>query len=655
MALLSRRDMLKGVLGGALYPFAAAHAVQAGARPNLLYIFPDEWRQQALGFMQSDPVRTPTLDRFAAESVIFTQAVSNIPICSPHRAMLLTGQYPTSNGVPENCNSGNPEIFLRPDARTFSDVLSEGGYACGYIGKYHLDTPTEEDAKYGEGPRGKKGVKGGGGLVWDAYTPPDRRHGFSFWHAYGCCDRHFTPHYWVGDAPVSQPLQVKAWSPHHETEVAEAFIRNPGGTMRDPGKPFALFVAHNPPHMPFDQVPDEYRALYAEASPESLLVRKNVDTRNNGMRVANGASAPRSVNDYFAMISGIDGQVARLLRALKESGQEENTIVVFSSDHGEMMGSHNRMGKGVYYDESFLIPFILRYPGKLKPRRESLHFNTPDIMPTLLGLMGLGDQIPASVEGADRSGLLLTGTGERPGSTFFISGLRDANSGCRAVRTDRYTFAVVRGRDAGVRLYDRQADPWQLTDCAAEQPEVCRELTVELNRWLKQTHDPWKTIEWPITFPNCVGVRLQGDTIRLELDASAAGLQQRQSLTAASRLEKDAEGHLWVRTSTMGDSERFHEYLTLSGVLNPDTTYTLSYTCTLKGVGAEGELYHVVRSPSTQNRALRRYWRPELNQPEQVEATFKTGSEGDYQLLLGIHYQADVAIRDVVIVAGERN
>ena len=629
---------------------SCAHAKKAErSAPNLLYIFPDEWRQQALGFMKSDPVLTPNLDRFAAESVVFVNAVSNIPICSPHRAMLLTGQYPAANGVHTNCNSGQPDIFLNPATRTISNVLSDNGYDCGYIGKYHLDCPTEECARYGEGPRGKKG-KGGGGLVWDAYTPPgQRRHGFSFWHSYGCCDNHNAPHYWTGGNPVSKPLKVDRWSVWHETDVAEAYIRNAGGGQRDPDKPFALFIAHNPPHMPFNQVPDEYKAIYADKSPESLLVRKNLDTEDNGSRVTNGGKAPASVRDYFAMITGIDGQIAKLLKALKDCGLYENTIVVFSSDHGEMMGSHNRMGKGVFYDESFLIPFILRYPAKLKPRTEKLHLNTPDIMPTLLGLMGLGGEIPPSVEGTDFSSQIISGGGKRPSSTFFIAGLHSTQSSSRAVRTDRYTFVVSRGGKAGYNLYDREADPWQLTCCAAEKPEVCRELTEEMDRWLKKTNDPWKEVAWPMVFENMIAVVRDGAGFRLDLSPSAAGGRQLEAPASISRIEKDSEGRQVLRTSSLDDNETFHEYLRISGMLEAETEYTLSYSCTLNKAGEKGEMYHLVRSPESQNRALREYWKQQPGEERKISVKFKTGKEKDHQLIFGLHHQADVSIRDIEV------
>jgi arylsulfatase A-like enzyme len=650
---ISRRSMMRGTLSlAASLSFSGClHGDRSRKNPpNLLYIFPDEWRQHALGFMKSDPVLTPNLDKFAAESVVFVNAVSNIPICSPHRAMLMTGQYPSTNGVYTNCNSGQPNIFLNPDTRTISNVLSDNGYDCGYIGKYHLDCPTEEDAKYGEGPRGKPGKRGGGGIVWDAYTPPGkRRHGFNFWHSYGCCDNHFNPHYWTGSKPVSQPTQVNRWSVWHETDVAEAFIRNADGKQRDPNKPFALFIAHNPPHMPFSQVPDEYKAIYADKTPSSLLVRKNLSTLDNGTRITNGSRAPQSVQDYFAMITGIDQQFAKLLKALKENSLEQNTIVIFSSDHGEMMGSHNLMGKGVFYDESFLIPFIMRYPDKLKPRIEKMHLNTPDIMPTLLGIMGLGDEIPESVEGTDFSRVVLTGKGARAQSSFYIGGLHNTSRSTRAVRTDRYTFVVQHGGKAGYFLYDRETDPYQMRSCAAEHPEICRELTDEMNRWLKKTNDPWTELPWPIVFKNVVAVRSNGLSFKIDLTPEFKPGMEMESIAPYSRIEPDAKGQQWLRSSSMNDQLRHHEYLRISDKLKPETEYKLCYTCKLNKTSAPGELYHLVRSPSSQHRALREYWQQKPGQEKTISVDFTTGQDRDYQLIFGLHYQADVSIRDISV------
>ena len=144
-------------------------------QPNLVFVFPDEYRSQAVGAANQDPVITPNLDAFAKESLVFTDAISNRPVCSPYRAMLFSGKYPHKNGVYGNVNSSTVqyENYLSEDERCFSDVLHDAGYAQGYIGKLHLDPPNDA-AHFTEGPRGD-------GRVWDSYTPPGpRRHGFDF-------------------------------------------------------------------------------------------------------------------------------------------------------------------------------------------------------------------------------------------------------------------------------------------------------------------------------------------------------------------------------------------------------------------------------------------------------------------------------------------
>jgi len=456
----------------------------AKRQPNLVYVFPDEWRRQAFGFMNEDPVLTPNLDRFAAESLVLTHAVSNRPLCSPYRAMLFTGKYPHGNGVLENCNSttrahGN---YLRAGDRCLSDVLHDAGYSLGYIGKWHLDAPVQENYPYTEGPRGD-------GVVWDAYTPPGpRRHGFDFWHAYGCCDRHFDPHYWVGDAKVHERIEPREWSVQHETEVAVDYIRNSGGGYRDPDRPFALFVAHNPPHMPFDEVPERYVRMYDGKTHEDLLNRPNVRPAGQG------AEAERDVTNYFAAVTGIDDQFGRILAALTDEGLADDTVVVFSSDHGEMMGSHGLMHKVVAYDESLLMPFIIRWPGVIRPRRDDLLLSVPDILPTLLALMGLGDETPADADGADHSAILLGGDAPRPTSALYLNVVSSDPAGLdRGLRTHRYTFVVQRGEegDETVLLYDNKADPYQRTNVAAERPEVVADLAREMRAWLRRTNDPW--------------------------------------------------------------------------------------------------------------------------------------------------------------------
>jgi len=453
--------------------------------PNLIIVMPDELRQQAVGVTKSDPVITPNIDKFASESLSLTNALSNCPICSPARAMLFTGKYPISNGVIDNCYSAVAEygIELKESEICLSDVLHDAGYSQGYIGKYHLDLPKVEEAQYTEGWRGNPDK---GGTLWDAYTPlGKRRHGFDFWYSYGCCDKHLSPHYWKNKAGVSERTDVSEWSVKHETDVAIDYIKNKNDAYRDKAKPFFLMVSHNPPHMPFHDVPEQYKSLYSGKSPSDLLNRPDADATT---------AALKSVVNYFAAITGIDEHFGRLLKSLEEEGIEEDTIVIFMSDHGELMGSHQRMGKNAWQNEALLIPFILRWKGNITPCSDDLFFNMPDIMPTLLSLMGLNRAIPEGVEGTDHSEFFLGNTANRPSSGFYLTAQPLFPEERRGIKTLKHTFVIIRAKDSGeisYVLHDNINDEYQLKNIADGNPELIKKYKKELLQWLLKTNDPW--------------------------------------------------------------------------------------------------------------------------------------------------------------------
>ncbi len=483
---VSRRGFLKA--GGAALALSACSSNSArfsaaeAIRPNLVFVFPDEFRRQALGCMGEDPVITPNLDRFAQESLLFTHAISNRPVCSPYRASLLTGRYPFSTGVTTNCWDGTIQygVHLRDSERCISDVLHDEGYSCGYIGKWHLESPREPYL-----------FSRGAGGVWDEYTPPGpRRHGFDFWHSYGCHDNHLQPHYWIGDAAREQYTTIQEWSPRHEASTAIEYIRNQDGKHRPANQPFALFVSMNPPHMPFEMVPPEYVERYGARTPQDLLTRPNVrlDTEE-------AQAAKRWAKHYFAAVTGVDEQFGRILQCIKDAGLEDNTIVVFTSDHGEMMGSHGRMYKSTWFEESLGVPFLIRWPGRIRPGRDNLLLSVPDIMPTLLGLMGCPHRIPPQVEGTDHSGLLCGKTGTRPTSALYLNhDPASPKNGARGVRTPQYTYVINRPRSGEERsLFDNEKDPYQMRNLIGARDALEKELQAALDGWLKQTGDPWGT------------------------------------------------------------------------------------------------------------------------------------------------------------------
>ena len=406
--------------------------------------------------------------------------------------MLLSGMYPERNGVVLNCMSERPESSLREDAECIGDVFSAAGYDCAYIGKLHADFPTKNN------PQRPGTYVSDAVPEWDAYTPPERRHGFNHWYSYGTYDVHKHPHYWDTDG---NRHDVDEWSPRHEVSKAIEYIENKGG-VRDPGKPFLMMIGMNPPHSPYASTDDcdlEGYERYKDKSLTELLVRDNADTT-----MAKAAA----VRYYFANVSGIDREFGRLLAALDRAGLTENTIVVFASDHGETMTSHSTDDpKNSIWRESLNIPFLVRYPGRVPHRVDDLLLSTPDIMPTLLGLAGLGERIPAGVEGRDYSAVLRQDAvqPERPRAALYMRNLdggRDADglvrgffAQARGVKTATHTMELRIDRDGTlerVLMFDDAADPYQLHNLAPEEhpalfAALCRELAV----LLRDNDDVW--------------------------------------------------------------------------------------------------------------------------------------------------------------------
>lgn len=466
--------------------------VTSTERPNLIFVFTDQHRKQALGFRNEDPVITPNIDRFARESMVFTDAISSTPICSPYRAMLMTGRYPLNTGITANCMPGT-DLELKTEEVCIGDVLKNNGYATGYIGKWHLEVPSLNRSS---------APADGATDPWDGWTPPGpRRHGFDFWYAYNSNGKHFKPNYWKD---TSERIDIDEWSVEHETEIAIEFISN---VPED--KPFALFMSWNPPHNPYI-APEKYKLFY---DGKELSVRKNVII---------DSLFKRRYMPYLSAITSCDDNFGKLLVFLEEHGLDENTIVVFSSDHGEMMGSHGRYAKSVWFEESIGIPFIIRWIGSIQPKQEKMPFAVYDFMPTLLGLMKL--EIPESVDGTDYSDLIF-GKEQVKATSAFIAGYGNPGQllaigqepsiwalqadsihksninwkkiGYRGLKTDRYTYVVDRGRRGEYKkryLYDNQSDPFQLNPeifDEGEKNEIVEGLDFELQNWLNKMRDPF--------------------------------------------------------------------------------------------------------------------------------------------------------------------
>lgn len=502
----TRRRFLQGMVAGSALMGAglASSAVAATGekvapknqkQPNLLIIFPDEFRTHALGFMKEDKSLTPHLDRFAKESVVLRQAVSNFPLCTPFRGMLMTGQYPYRNGIQGNSHTAADEnhfggkdfgIELKKNTLTWSDIMKKQGYSMGYIGKWHLDAPEAPFIPCENNPME--------GRMWNDWTAPDRRHGFDFWYSYGTYDYHMSPMYWTNDTPRDKPLKFEnTWSPEHEADMAIKYLRNEDGKYREADKPFALVVSMNPPHSPYDQVPQKYLDRFKGETSESLNTRPNVKWDKEYLE----GYGPKFFKEYMAMVNGVDEQFGRIVSELDKLGLAEDTLVVFFSDHGCCMGSNGHPTKNVHHEEAMRVPMMFRWKDRLQPQMNDLLFSAPDIYPTIFGLMGMEDLIPDTVEGTNFARTVKGEQGDKkPTSQFYTFMPYGGQSyGRRGVRTDRYTLVITRkiGKPLAIVLHDNKEDPYQMKNIADENPQIVKKLIEEeLMYWLEHTGDPWR-------------------------------------------------------------------------------------------------------------------------------------------------------------------
>ncbi len=448
-------------------------------RPNLIFIYPDEMRGSAMGFLGEEPVLTPNLDAFAKESMVLPETCSNYPVCVPFRTILMTGKYSVSNGVKVNCFCDGVDL---PNHHVWwTDLLGADGYSVGYLGKWHISMPTKEyDGRKLEGAARN-------------WLPPEKRHGIDFWQIH-TSNNHMHNTYVFSDREPEGAEAFKQWTVEYETDRALEYLKNDDGKYRDSAKPFALTISFNPPHTPYDTVPKKYLELYDE-DPE-FYCKEIGNVPPAGTK--EGDYYRKNIRQYYAAISGIDDNFGRIMSCLKERGLEENTIVVFTSDHGDLMGRHICWDhKNMPWEESMRIPMMVRWPKKITPGTDDLLFSTADYYPTLMELMGLKDALPEGLEGTSYAPLLLNRSQPKPTSQLYMHIKEpegDAAWGRRGVRNHRYTLSIQKMPDTPIDcwLFDRTTDPWQTKNVAAESFDVVKALVEnELKPWLKKTKDPF--------------------------------------------------------------------------------------------------------------------------------------------------------------------
>ncbi len=457
------------------------------SKPNILWICTDQHRFDAIGAFGNPRIRTPNIDRLAEEGVSFERAYTQCPICTPSRASFLTGRYPRTTRARQNGNEYFPE-----DEVLVTKLLADDGYSCGLIGKLHLSAA--------QGQMENRPDDGYEMFKWSQHPHDDwpGMNDYQLWlKAKGI---EWNEHYRLADwKDLFKPGEGGIAPEHHQTTwCAEEAI---GFIERQKDRPWLLSVNIFDPHPPYDP-PAVYREKYSPdemAAPkwkEGELDNKPPLQKRDYLRGGQDGTGPcysalsererkQAIADYYAMVELIDDQVGRMLSALEETGQREDTIVVFMSDHGEMLGDHGLYWKGAYfYEELVHIPLILSWPGKFRSGLRSRALaELVDLAPTLMEAAGLS--VPYYMQGKSLMPILL---GEADADHHKSHVYSEYYNTLNGIHPDvygtmyfdgRYKLVVYHGQELG-ELYDLENDPeefdnlWSVRDCQSIKLELMK-------------------------------------------------------------------------------------------------------------------------------------------------------------------------------------
>jgi arylsulfatase A-like enzyme len=454
-----------------LMALVAAAPVPAATRPNFLLIYTDDQRWDALGVVQREQgekarfpwLRTPNLDRLAAEGVRFRNAFVVNSLCAPSRASFLTGRYGHFNGVVNN-HTPFPESNV-----TFASLLRGAGYRTGYVGKWHMGSQS------------------------------GRRPGFDYSASFVGQGKYY-------DCPFEvngKTTETKGWIDDVSTDYAQGFLQE------NKDRPFALVLGFKTTHSPCEPTPahkDDYAGEQARAVPSSGI---NAIYNGGGKRPASpapGDKVPANLN-YFRTVSSVDDSIGRVLKTLDDLKLTENTVVVFASDNGYYLGEHSLGDKRSAYDESLRIPLIVRYP-PLKRQgttAEQMALNT-DLAPTFLDYAGV--PVPKEVQGRSLRPVLEAKNAEWR-QAYFYAYFYEKNYRIPAVTAVRTAAAkLIRYPDhpEWTELFDLRGDPYETRNLIAD-PDAA-----DLRRELEATYEREK---------NAIAFRIPEFADRPDQDARA--------------------------------------------------------------------------------------------------------------------------------------
>lgn len=429
-------------------------------RPNILWVCTEHQRFDTVHALGNEHIRTPNLDRLVAEGVAFTHAFCQNPVCTPSRSSFLTGRYPVTTRCRQNGQN------IPPDEVLITRVLADLGYDCGLAGKLHVgaaqkgwETRVDDGYRVFEWSHGSTALHGGDWVRWLAER-----------------DLEFDDVYHKSPVPFSRRVDDRRY---HQTTWC--FDRALAFMQQSRSQPWMVSVNPFAAHDPFDYLPQFYDGYDPDSLPSPLWQPGELDDKPPcqlaAYRKRGGPRGYESTTDrqrremraaYYATIEHIDAELGRLLDWLAQTGQRDNTLVLFHSDHGDMGGDHGIFQKGPYlYDPAVRVPLILSWPGRLAAgQRCNALVELTDIVPTLLEL--LDEPVPERIQGRS---LLPPLSGEAPAGAVrngVYSEYYNSNPAATSPqqvpvyatmwRTHEHKVVVYHGEETG-ELYDLRRDP----------------------------------------------------------------------------------------------------------------------------------------------------------------------------------------------------
>jgi choline-sulfatase len=485
---MNRRDFIRATgFGAALIALngqplsIAAPQVPKRRKPNLLFIWTDQQRADTMAVYGNTNIHVPNLNRLASESVVFKRAYVTFPVCTPSRGSVMTGLWPHSNGLTAN------NIPLRKETPCFPEMIDDPEYRTAYMGKWHLGDEIFVQHGFEEWVSIED-------MYAEYYTEGRDRNARSDYYQFLVSSGHKPPK-GISDRYYSASLPFDLSKPKFLERKAIDFLK------RHREEPFMLYVNFLEPHPPvtgpfnneYDPasvtLPENFNDPLEENEPKGYRARREQFIKNYG---SDEASYRKLIAKYWGLVTEVDTCVGGILKTLDELGLADNTIVVFTSDHGDMMGSHRMVEKCVMYEEAVRVPLLMRVPwlGK-KQRIIKQPVSQIDLVPTLLDIMNQ-DQKSQSLQG--NSLVPLMNGGKPAEDNVFIEWHPRKNSDLNFyVRTiispDGWKLSLFKNDKC--QLFDLNNDPYETTNLfdSGKHEDKIRELTKKIQDWQKRTND----------------------------------------------------------------------------------------------------------------------------------------------------------------------